>query len=123
MADEAGSVAGEAPRACAFCKKSVDEVRVLVAGPGVSICGECVHVCVDIVADERRRQEGVLVAGGDSARLPAWYSQLHCNLCHMPVAVEDTVPVEHRGLLCRECIAAVHAAVAKRRVERVRQSG
>jgi ATP-dependent Clp protease ATP-binding subunit ClpX len=30
---------------CSFCGKSQEEVKTLVAGPGVFICDECVHLC------------------------------------------------------------------------------
>ena len=37
---------------CSFCGKSQDEVRRIVAGPGVYICDECVLLCQEIVADD-----------------------------------------------------------------------
>ena len=36
---------------CSFCGKSANEVRKLIAGPGVNICDECVGLCVQIVDD------------------------------------------------------------------------
>ncbi len=37
---------------CSFCGKSQDQVRKLVAGPGVYICDECVRLCNEIVEEE-----------------------------------------------------------------------
>ena len=37
---------------CAFCGKSQEQVRRLIAGPGVYICNECVLLCQEIIADE-----------------------------------------------------------------------
>lgn len=37
---------------CSFCGKSDDQVKRLVAGPGVYICNECVELCNDIFYDE-----------------------------------------------------------------------
>ena len=37
---------------CSFCGKAQDEVRRIVAGPGVYICDECVLLCQEIVADD-----------------------------------------------------------------------
>lgn len=37
---------------CSFCGKTQDEVRKLVAGPGVYICDECVDLCNDILSEE-----------------------------------------------------------------------
>ena len=34
---------------CSFCGNGVDEVKVLVAGPNVNICDECIDLCVDLV--------------------------------------------------------------------------
>lgn len=37
---------------CSFCAKTQEEVRKLVAGPGVYICDECVDLCNDILTEE-----------------------------------------------------------------------
>src|SRR4026209_1585681 len=39
---------------CSFCNKDQNDVRKLNAGPTVFICDECVDVCNDIIADDRR---------------------------------------------------------------------
>jgi len=36
---------------CSFCGKKQQEVRRIVAGPGVFICDECVELCMEIVND------------------------------------------------------------------------
>ena len=37
---------------CSFCGKTQEQVRKLVAGPGVYICDECVKLCDEIVEEE-----------------------------------------------------------------------
>ncbi|MFW6389715.1 MAG: ATP-dependent Clp protease ATP-binding subunit ClpX [Halanaerobiales bacterium] len=37
---------------CSFCGKSQEQVRKLVAGPGVYICDECIDLCNEIVEEE-----------------------------------------------------------------------
>ena len=37
---------------CSFCGKPQDQVRRLVAGPGVYICDECIALCEDIIKEE-----------------------------------------------------------------------
>ncbi|RYL94663.1 ATP-dependent protease ATP-binding subunit ClpX [Sporolactobacillus sp. Y61] len=37
---------------CSFCGKTQDQVRKLVAGPGVYICDECIELCTEIVEEE-----------------------------------------------------------------------
>ncbi|ALP37861.1 MULTISPECIES: ATP-dependent protease ATP-binding subunit ClpX [Paenibacillus] len=44
---------------CSFCGKSQDQVRKLVAGPGVYICDECIELCTEIVEEELGHEEEV----------------------------------------------------------------
>lgn len=37
---------------CSFCGKAQEQVRKLVAGPGVYICDECIELCNEIIAEE-----------------------------------------------------------------------
>ncbi|MDI3477469.1 MAG: ATP-dependent Clp protease ATP-binding subunit ClpX [Thermoanaerobacterium sp.] len=37
---------------CSFCGKSQDQVKRLVAGPGVYICDECIELCQEIIDEE-----------------------------------------------------------------------
>jgi len=37
---------------CSFCGKSQDQVKKLIAGPGVYICDECVDLCNEILDEE-----------------------------------------------------------------------
>ena len=37
---------------CSFCGKSQDQVQKLIAGPGIYICDECIHLCNEILLDE-----------------------------------------------------------------------
>ena len=37
---------------CSFCDKPQDQVRRIVAGPGVYICDECITLCQEIIADD-----------------------------------------------------------------------
>lgn len=37
---------------CSFCGTSQEDVRKLIAGPGVYICDQCIDLCNDIILDE-----------------------------------------------------------------------
>lgn len=37
---------------CSFCGKTQDQVKKIIAGPGVYICDECVELCQDIINEE-----------------------------------------------------------------------
>ncbi|CCQ92257.1 protein unfolding ATPase required for presentation of proteins to proteases [[Clostridium] ultunense Esp] len=44
---------------CSFCGKSQEQVRKLVAGPGVYICDECIELCNEIIEEELGPGENV----------------------------------------------------------------
>ncbi|MDF2532699.1 MAG: ATP-dependent Clp protease ATP-binding subunit clpX, partial [Clostridia bacterium] len=37
---------------CSFCGKNQEQVRRLIAGPGVYICDECIELCQEIIDEE-----------------------------------------------------------------------
>ncbi|SFQ06752.1 ATP-dependent Clp protease ATP-binding subunit ClpX [Caldicoprobacter faecalis] len=43
---------------CSFCGKTQDQVRRLVAGPGVYICDECIELCQEIIEEEFEESSG-----------------------------------------------------------------
>jgi pyrimidine operon attenuation protein/uracil phosphoribosyltransferase len=43
---------------CGFCGKSQSEVKLLIAGPSVSICNECIDICSELVADDHNKRSG-----------------------------------------------------------------
>ncbi|WP_155285877.1 ATP-dependent Clp protease ATP-binding subunit ClpX [Lacticaseibacillus zhaodongensis] len=46
------------PVTCSFCGKTQDQVKRIVAGPGVYICNECIDLCKQII-DEEFKEESV----------------------------------------------------------------
>src|SRR5437016_764190 len=49
---------------CSFCNKSQRDVKKLIAGPTVYICDECVDICLDIIAEDRKDEPGTLEGAG-----------------------------------------------------------
>jgi len=43
---------------CSFCGKLQDQVKKLVAGPGVYICDECIELCNEIIEEELGEEAG-----------------------------------------------------------------
>ena len=62
---------------CSFCGKSKDKVRRLVAGPGVFICDQCVHLCNEVLQSEG--QHGELSIGADSEVAEVLLEELRIN--------------------------------------------
>lgn len=48
---------------CSFCGKSQEQVRKLIAGPGVYICDECVELCNEILDEELLESTNNLPSG------------------------------------------------------------
>ena len=48
---------------CSFCGKSQDQVKRIIAGPGVYICDECVELCGEIIKEEIDDNEEILEGG------------------------------------------------------------
>jgi hypothetical protein len=51
---------------CSFCAKPSSEVAKVIAGPGVYICNECIHLCNAILAQEQQKPSE------PQGQLPAW---------------------------------------------------
>ena len=43
---------------CSFCGNAQENVKRIIAGPGVFICDECIKVCNNIIEDEFYSQNG-----------------------------------------------------------------
>ncbi|WP_416354180.1 ATP-dependent Clp protease ATP-binding subunit ClpX [Agrilactobacillus fermenti] len=44
------------PVKCSFCGKTQDQVKKIVAGPGVYICNECIDLCKEIIDEEFKEE-------------------------------------------------------------------
>ena len=53
---------------CSFCGKSQDQVRKLIAGPGVYICDECIDLCNEILDEELVDSQGNTRHGAEQSR-------------------------------------------------------
>ena len=47
---------------CSFCGKGQDEVKRLIAGPGVYICDECIDICKEVLETDEAKEEKQAVA-------------------------------------------------------------
>ncbi len=56
---------------CSFCGKSQDQVRKLIAGPGVYICDECIDLCNEILDEELVDSQGNSRHGAEAGRKAA----------------------------------------------------
>jgi hypothetical protein len=103
---------------CSFCNKDENNVRKLIAGPTVFICGECVEVCTAIIADDAASKATDANEGQVGVTWPdvaGTATSVQCALCHMTILVSDGLKILNRGILCRGCLGEVEAAIAEMR--------
>jgi len=87
---------------CSFCGKRRSEVHSLIAGPTVYICGECIKLCNDILAEESKPEE----KRRPVARDPEWESyleQLRQQLGWDAVKAKSSDRHHHGNLSCSFC--------------------
>ena len=81
---------------CSFCNKQHTTVKKLIAGPGgVSICDECLDICLDIVSEERTDQES-------------------CFLCHKVLSGKQATAVTVRIPLSNGVREVAHGLGSKK---------
>ena len=49
---------------CSFCGKTQENVKRIIAGPGVYICNECIGLCNDIIENEYYEDEDSYTLAG-----------------------------------------------------------
>jgi len=85
----------------------VAKSNILVIGPTVYICDECIDLCNDIIAKEVEQEAQLEGPASPVASLnaPTW-----CGVCHLPKSAEEIVAVSERGFFCRRCVDMIRAA-------------
>ena len=84
---------------CSFCGKSQRKVEQLVNGPNVRICNECVDICNEIIADNKRAAGAADERAGENEP-PRTQEVVHvgtitCPKCRAQLALHTEAPEEH----------------------------
>ena len=80
---------------CSFCGKSQEQVRKLIAGPGVYICDECVDLCNEILDEELMEASGTSPvsaprpSGGYAAKQRDSAERLSLNTLPKPIELKQ----------------------------------
>jgi hypothetical protein len=74
--------------ACSFCLRADTEVKVLVAGPAVYVCNDCVDLCRQIIEQHPGKQDRPRVLPWEQAE------SLDIVLAHLPKVAEARSQVE-----------------------------
>lgn len=95
-------VADQHKSSCSFCGRDQSAVRILVVGPLVDICDECVDICSEIISEK--------VSSGETAVASPPSPTFTCGLCGQPTPSIHGVAIPDRGAVCVACFDAVVAA-------------
>jgi ATP-dependent protease Clp ATPase subunit len=92
-------------RQCSFCRKAQDGANRLVVGShGVSICGECIEVCDEVIQQERA-QHLAYPLGMDAGGLQAVSALYRCAFCgKTQEQVERLISRVGDHFICNECV-------------------
>ena len=95
----------EAHLKCSFCGKSQEQVRKLIAGPGVYICDECIDLCNEILDEELLESPGKAKTGNDP-KIASSSSQVS-----KPVPTLSSIPkpVEIKNFLDKQVVGQEEA--------------
>ena len=104
-----GDATKEAIR-CSFCNKLQRRVRKLIKGPeDLCICDECVQICVEIIADDKRP------ANTDAPNWVVGTDARSCALCGMRMQPNEAMMIRDLAPLCMTCVREIDAASAAQR--------
>ena len=87
---------------CSFCGKNQQEVRKLIAGPSVHICGECVDLCNDILTEEVDADAGTSAKSETDAKQSR--KERLCGICMEPRETDELIFLPHAAYMCAGCL-------------------
>ena len=93
---------------CSFCGKSQEQVRKLIAGPGVYICDECIDLCNEILDEELVDGHSGKTSGGGGGRHAADSSRNKApskkTAKPLPTLAEVPKPQEIKAFIDRQVV-------------------
>jgi ATP-dependent Clp protease ATP-binding subunit ClpX len=92
---------------CSFCGKSQDQVRKLIAGPGVYICDECIDLCNEILDEELVDGQGT--AAGRQASEPKGKAPARKTSKPAPTLAQIPKPMEIKAHLDEQVVGQEEA--------------
>jgi ATP-dependent Clp protease ATP-binding subunit ClpX len=94
---------------CSFCGKSQDQVRKLIAGPGVYICDECIDLCNEILDEELVDGHGSSPGGGRQPAEPKGKTPAKKTSKPAPTLAQIPKPMEIKAHLDAQVVGQEEA--------------
>ncbi|MFQ6539489.1 MULTISPECIES: ATP-dependent protease ATP-binding subunit ClpX [Aphanothece] len=89
---------------CSFCGKSQEQVRKLIAGPGVYICDECIDLCNEILDEELVDSHGTASGGRNAPEASRGKAPAKKSSKPAPTLAEVPKPQEIKAFLDRQVV-------------------
>jgi bacterioferritin-associated ferredoxin len=103
---------------CTFCGKAQNQVRKLIAGPGVFICGDCVTLARQVIADGTT----VTTERGPIHAVPEQQPRARCSFCgkeRYQAAGQAGIPATGKptghAIICDACLDLCAEIIAEER--------
>lgn len=98
------------PGPCSFCGRTAEQVKTLIAGPGVYICDRCIPVAGEAIATgEPSGPPGTAIAlVGAEARTEK------CSFCGKRRYQVPGLAAAHDARICAECLELCHEILTER---------
>jgi hypothetical protein len=108
--------AGERPLArqvaCSFCGRDMEQVMMVIAGPGVAICNECVTLAGNVIVTGQIAAtplSAVTSLGADGADVTG----VRCSFCAKRPHQVSGLAGAAAGAICTECLALCREIIAE----------
>jgi hypothetical protein len=98
------------PGPCSFCGRTAEQVKKLIAGPGVYICNRCISLASQaITADEPAGPPGTAIAPVAAEAMTE-----KCSFCGKRRYQVPGLAAAHSARICAECLALCHEIITER---------
>ena len=87
---------------------------MLIAGPTVFICDECVQTCTEIIRQDQELS-GTDVESTTGPPLGHSTRVVTCLLCGLNMPLADALLIKNRGFLCTGCSLEIEVSSAQKR--------
>jgi hypothetical protein len=98
------------PGPCSFCGRTAEQVKTLIAGPGVYICDRCIPVASQVVATG----EPTGPPGAAIAPVAAEAMTEKCSFCGKRRHQVPGLAAAHDARICAECLELCHEILTER---------
>jgi hypothetical protein len=98
------------PRPCSFCARTAEQVKTLIAGPGVYICDRCIPVASQAIATG----EPAGPPGAAIAPVAAEAMTEKCSFCGKRRHQVPSLAAAHDARICAECLALCDEILTER---------